>query len=259
MIFTIGYSNFIDYLCFFIDKTMMANLKKTFFVLFFTLMCGLVFGQDIIITKAGKKIEARVTAINVDRIQYELYYLPNKPVYSMLKSEIASILYQNGTVQTFDIAPRSPQSSPNPSSNSSYRSDGIYDKYLSLQIMKDNEQEQYLQLNHPELYRRFHTGQNLSRAGRSLLIPGGIIFAGGLGLLIAGAVDYNEDLLLAGAIAFTAGNTIILVSIPLSAVGGGLKKSVQNEYKRKYLGTTHSKGQFQLQLSGNGIGLAYVF
>ena len=216
--------------------------------------------QDIIILRNGNEIQAMVSEIGIDDVTYKRFDNPNGPTYTLKKSEIFMIRYANGSKDVFTdntvptVLPPPSQST----TTSSYRGDDQYRKYSFLQ-MNDNEQERYLQVNHPELYGRFHKGQKLSGVGRGLRIPGWILFSSGLGLIIGGAADEDEELMSLGTLFFSAGNTLILISIPFSAVGGGMKKSVQNEYKERYLRQANSQGQFQLRMSGNGIGLAYVF
>jgi len=60
------------------------------------------FAQDIIITKDSEKISAKVLRITEDNIRYKDYKNQNGPSYSILKQEVASILYENGEVETFD-------------------------------------------------------------------------------------------------------------------------------------------------------------
>ena len=231
----------------------MTTLKRAFSVLLFTWMCGVAFGQDIIVTKDAKRIEAQIMEVNVDNVKYKLFNILSGPVYTILKSEISSITYQNGTEEIFtDSAPRI--------LNSSYRGQ------KSFLQMNDKEQENYLKINHPELYGRFHKGQKLSRTGKGLRIPGYILLGSGVGLMLYASValatdpDFDGQIMVASSSAcIAAGDGLILAGITLSAIGGGIKKGVQNEYREKYLGTTNPRGELQLRLSGNGIGLAYVF
>jgi len=82
-------------------------MKKIFTVLVaFTLSNVFVFAQDIIVTKDSKRIDATVLEVNVDNIKYKDWSNQNGPTYTILKSEIASIIYQNGKVETFSNSPQ---------------------------------------------------------------------------------------------------------------------------------------------------------
>ena len=67
--------------------------------------------QDIIVTKDSRKIEAKVTEVNIDVVKYKVFANQDGPTYTILKSDIATIIYQNGNVEAFVGA-----SSPAPAS-----------------------------------------------------------------------------------------------------------------------------------------------
>jgi hypothetical protein len=88
--------------------------RKLFLVMWFlATFLGACFAQDVIVTKDAKKINAKVTEINIDDIKYKNFDNQDGPMYTILKSAISSILYQNGTVETFDVA-TSPEPAPAP-------------------------------------------------------------------------------------------------------------------------------------------------
>jgi len=68
-------------------------------VLFVSCAC---FAQDIIITKDSKKIKAKVVRIDVDNVRYKNFDNQNGPSLTVLKTDVASILYENGEVETFE-------------------------------------------------------------------------------------------------------------------------------------------------------------
>ena len=61
--------------------------------------------QDIIVTKDSRRIEAKVTEVNIDNVKYKVFAHQDGPTYTLLKSDIVTILYQNGNVETFVGAP----------------------------------------------------------------------------------------------------------------------------------------------------------
>ena len=67
----------------------------------FIVLSSVCFAQDIIVTKDAKRINAKITEVNVDNVRYKNFDNQDGPVYTLLKSEIASIIYQNGQVETF--------------------------------------------------------------------------------------------------------------------------------------------------------------
>jgi len=76
-------------------------------VYFIYLSCT-CFAQDIIITKDSRKINAKVTEVNVDNVRYKNFDNQDGPIYTILKSDIASILYQNAQVESFETVNTAP-------------------------------------------------------------------------------------------------------------------------------------------------------
>jgi len=85
------------------------TIKKTLLsavcFIVFTCVC---FAQDIIITKDARRINAKVTEVNVDNVRYKNFDNQDGPIYTILKNNIASILYQNGQVETFETVSTTP-------------------------------------------------------------------------------------------------------------------------------------------------------
>jgi len=153
------------------------------------------------------------------------------------------------------------------------RQDPATDYAAFTQLRKDDiAMEDFLWENDEALYNQFHKGVKLRRTGKSLLGAGlGATFAG-LGMIIGGSVIFNnaetlddEDtgmvLAAVGSIGFAVGQTLIITSIPLSAVGGGLKKRAANGYEDKYFDNRRSGYQSSLDFTftGNGVGFAFRF
>ena len=73
---------------------------------FFNCLCCLItfaaFSQDIITTKSGEDIKAKVIEVNTTDIKYKKTENIDGPVFSVLKSEILIIRYENGTKDIFN-------------------------------------------------------------------------------------------------------------------------------------------------------------
>ena len=70
-----------------------------------------MFAKDVIITHDAEKINAIVTEVSETEVKYKKVDNPNGPTFVIATSKIASIMYQNGEVQTFKGAaqPATPQ------------------------------------------------------------------------------------------------------------------------------------------------------
>ncbi|MBR5042385.1 MAG: hypothetical protein IKX67_04030 [Bacteroidales bacterium] len=79
-------------------------MKKILLVAIMALAaCWAVRAQDIVVLKNGTEIKAKVTEVSSDAIKYKRADNPNGPIYVLQINEIASITYENGTVETFRL------------------------------------------------------------------------------------------------------------------------------------------------------------
>lgn len=132
--------------------------------------------QDIITTREGKDIKAKVIEINSTEIKYLDYENLEGPTYVMDKSEVLIIRYQNGKNEVFNNAAQ-PQ-------EDTYEPQNLY-------IFDGMEYKDYKNLyNHRYYSRQFGDPYNPTLAGvASFLIPGlgqGLCDEWGRGLAIFG-------------------------------------------------------------------------
>ncbi|MDR2037644.1 MAG: DUF2846 domain-containing protein [Bacteroidales bacterium] len=79
-------------------------MNKRIFValaIVFSLMSLWASAQDVIVTKGSKKIEAKVTEVNVDDIKYKRFDNLDGPDYVLPKNDVLTIVYQNGNVEVY--------------------------------------------------------------------------------------------------------------------------------------------------------------
>jgi len=107
-------------------------MKKIALFLLFILITSFAFSQDIIITREGKKIESKVLEINENDIRYKSFENLDGPIYTMRKSDIATIMYANGQVDVFNMnVHTAPTPQPIPS-NTIFRTKADYDNARKL-------------------------------------------------------------------------------------------------------------------------------
>ena len=79
-----------------------SAIKKTLLsAVCFIALAYTCYAQDIIVTKDSRRYNALVTEVNVDNVRFRLYENQDGPVYTLLKSDILTIIYRNGYVETF--------------------------------------------------------------------------------------------------------------------------------------------------------------
>lgn len=70
---------------------------------------GTIFAQDIIITQDAERIDCTITEVSETEVKYKRADNPSGPVFTLSTSKISSIIYKNGTVQTFKQKEEQPQ------------------------------------------------------------------------------------------------------------------------------------------------------
>lgn len=77
-------------------------MKKIIIVLSLLLCSSVGFAQDVLTKKNGEDILAKVLEVTTTEIKYKKYDNPNGPTFTILKSEVLLIRYENGTKDVFN-------------------------------------------------------------------------------------------------------------------------------------------------------------
>ena len=219
-------------------------MKKNILLLFALIGFGTaVMAQDLIITKDKAKIYATVTEVNENDIRYKLFDNPSGPVYFLKKSEIASILYENGYVDVFNINTSVPPQF------------GSYYPYY-----------QYTQYD-------FKNAKGLRNAGIALFSTGmAFTFPMGLSLLLAPTYkryddywgsyryrDYDDNQQAAGVAFLCMGPPITIVGIIMWSVGQYRMDMIRRFNPNGFSLFENQKVQLNLAVGSNSMGLKLNF
>ena len=68
------------------------------------LMCVSVVGQDVLITNEGEEVLVKVFEVSHDDIKYKKYSNLEGPIYTMFKSDVFMIKYENGERDVFNVS-----------------------------------------------------------------------------------------------------------------------------------------------------------
>jgi len=222
------------------------------------------FAQDVITLKNGGEIQAYVQEIGEFDIKYKKFDNPNGPSYTLKKSEIFMIWYVNGSRDVFVNENQDEQNQFKKQTHSTM-------DYAAFTQMRRNDRamEAFLRENDASLYRQFHSGTSLRRSGKTLLGIGLGLTGAGLAMFIIGIdqsnnSEYGDDAGIAvatvGYVGIIVGQVLTITSIPLSAIGGSLKKRAANGYEQKYFRSNSGyQSSLNFTLTGNGVGLALKF
>lgn len=76
-------------------------MKYFFSILFAGLFSSILYSQDNMVLRSGEEIKAKVEEVGIGEIKYRRTDNPTGPLYTIRKSEVLLINYQNGTKDVF--------------------------------------------------------------------------------------------------------------------------------------------------------------
>ena len=77
-------------------------MKRFKNILFFLLLTITNTFADVIVTLDNKKIDCKVLEVNVETLKYKRSDNIEGPSYTILKKEVKSVTYSNGTTEFFN-------------------------------------------------------------------------------------------------------------------------------------------------------------
>lgn len=80
-------------------------MKKIFPFISFLLLSGILCAQDFIYMRNGDEVQAKVVEITPEFIKYKLFDFQDGPLYSMRKSDVFMLVYENGRREKFQQPP----------------------------------------------------------------------------------------------------------------------------------------------------------
>lgn len=166
-------------------------MKKLSLLIVLFCVSLMTVAQDVIVKRDGSTIQSKVMEINGTEIKYKKWSNQDGPLYSINRSEVASINYQNGEKEDFsnEVVIRSselPVYTGEPL-RCVFSSVSNYTLYLG-----ENEltQEELRVLLGKEGYDNFMSGNQMIQTGTAFRLPYLITFVAGLSGLIYG---YTKD------------------------------------------------------------------
>lgn len=83
-------------------------MKNLFSTISLILFLNVAHSQDLIIKTSNDSIVAKVLELGINEIRYKQFDFQDGPTYVLLRSEVFSIHYENGKVDTFQTANSEP-------------------------------------------------------------------------------------------------------------------------------------------------------
>ena len=254
-------------------------------LLFVVVAYDSVNAQDVIITRDSKRIDASVQEISDTEVRYKRQDNPNGPVFVIKTSEISSIMFANGDVQSFEnVQVEQPQPPATTGSGYEYTdypvvvskgrmvrySPGVQMKYDWPSIMYNGVElnkdacEDFFKATCPAAYNHYQSAVMVGYLADAFLEVGGMLFVWGL---VYGSVKEPDastselDIENNTAALLGVGICGAVLSIPFYAWKVSLKKKSVQTFNAQcsYLPQSSSVASLSFSVSPMGAGLALNF
>jgi hypothetical protein len=213
----------------------MRTLKRLFTTIFLLCLAEMAIAQDVIVKKDQSTVMSKVLEITSTEIKYKKWNNQEGPTYSISRSEVLSINFENGEVEKFSEVKNDQTNTYQQSSQSpihgSMNTRGTWG-YLAINGCKLTD-EQVRNLVDKESYQLYRKAKRQSTIGAVLFVIGGAsLFVAG----VTAAIDKNNgNKPHYGLIG--AGIGIGVVSVPiglvLGMVSGNKTSKIAHEYNKK--------------------------
>jgi F0F1-type ATP synthase membrane subunit c/vacuolar-type H+-ATPase subunit K len=213
-----------------------------------TLIATHAVSQDIITKKNGEDVLAKITEMTKSEVRYKLYDTQDGRIFTLMKSDILMIRYENGTKEIFTDTSTAP---PPATYDERQRSPVQRDPE---EIAKESREQKLFYTKKVEKYRK------MKSTGASLTVLGVVMFGVGVGILAnttvntssTGATTYSGGNPDTGALALLVGMGSLGAGIPIWIVGAHNSR----KYAKKMESVTVS---FRNTPQSAGLSLAFHF
>lgn len=221
-------------------------MKRCILFAFLLIACHSVFAQDIITKKDGTDIKAKISEVGTTEVKYKNISNLDGPVYTIAKSDILMITYENGERDIFNTQSQSKTSVP----------EGImtldhWTGKLSINGMNIDKNSTYLYFT-PEAEAMYKSGDSISTVG-DILIGAGV--GGAAGYLVASLITGNTK---GGGVVYGICACMVVAGIPLHFVGVNRINKAIADYNSKH-GFAHFTPELSIGAQQHGVGIALNF
>ena len=229
------------------------------------------FSQDVIITKTGESIRAKIIEVTDENISYKKYNDQQGATFVLKKDKIKVISWENGDVDDYEkILPEQNVKEDislgevsnnlpyivNRKGKTFYLENGeIYDEIQLKQFLMEK--------NLGGIWVKYSNGKKLMNTG--LILIGGGVFLEIVGIVVSvnGAINENYGQFMVGSVFCTLGGMAEIAGIPIAIVGGVRRNRSINDYNTVYGGKPRSQYSQNIILkagsTGKGLGFTLNF
>lgn len=233
-----------------------------------------VFSQDVIITKTGEQIRAKITAVTEDNVSYKKHHDQQGATFTLGKDKIKIISWENGDIDDFEKTIPAAEPTKNVGGEAKVVNSGEILPFINRQgqtfhlsngtiYSKDQLRGFLMEENLSHIWMKYERGCNLLRTGWVLIGVGAGLEIVGMAVCMSAVVNGNLDAYLAGVWIVVVGSLMETAGIPTAIVGAVKKNRSIADYNSIYGGKSRTQQAlnmtFKAGLVGNGIGLSLNF
>lgn len=150
-------------------KAFIKRLSATLFLLF---LAGMAMAQDVIVKNDQTTVMSKVIEITSTEIKYKKWNNQDGPIYSICRTEVSRINYENGEVENFSNSTSNQQNKATPKVQylNSYMTSSSGRLYLNGRLLSDYEIKSLVDA---ESYLSYQKGRRQIKTGVILDIIGG--------------------------------------------------------------------------------------
>lgn len=196
---------------------------------------GMATAQDVIVKKDQSTVMSKVLEITSTEIKYKKWNNQDGPTYSIDRSEVACINYENGEVEKFSDStisqPNTYQQQTQQAFKGFMEQSGSHLK-LNGHILSDTEVQS---LVGEQDYQLYLTGKRQRNTGNVLCCVGGVVIGSGFGVMLrsptsSSNLDDTETSLKVGLITILIGVVFIPPGAIFSSIGGNKLQQIAEKY-----------------------------
>jgi len=236
------------------------------FLLFAALFCCVnAFAQDVILKRDGSDIKAKVLEITGQQVKYKDYDFQSGPTRNINISDVFMITYENGRKEVFNQQSSAP--APKGENYNAPPQSDLQKEFYRIGSDDDEMLNFFRRNNFNKYYEDFQSACRMRSAGKGLFGAGMGLSAAGLVLTVTGVVlwehvdeDYGFYITWSGVGVLGAGQVLVIASIPVSAVAGGKKKAIKNDFVKQHFGVdAYCQPRLNFGLTTTGVGFVLNF
>lgn len=216
------------------------------------------FAQDMLILKSGKELKVKIVEDGTEIIKYREFEDPSGPLYTIAKSNVASIRYEKGSKITQETKSGEPAKAATDALSDGSKTPALTAKKKNVYldgVMQAPRSVRLIMEDQPEAFELYQSGRKLYRLSNACAY--GVIITSFIFSRSVNKKETSEEKIRAGIPGLVIDGGFIVAAIIMSATGKSKIRSSVNMYNSSLNKPVTYKLDFGIQ--ENGIGLALRF